>query len=71
MLVAGKNVGAEIKAYGSARIVPTTALAGETMGILLSREWKQHHKRLSQLTPADFRRIHSYLKKDYKIQVDQ
>lgn len=71
VLVAGKNVGAEIKAYGSARIIPTTALAGETMGILLGREWKQRHKRLSELTPADFRRIHQYLKKDYGIRIDQ
>ncbi|MGG6313631.1 FAD-dependent oxidoreductase [Paenibacillus macerans] len=67
VLVAGKNVGARIKAYGSARIIPTTALAGQTMGILLGREWKQRHKRLSELTPADFRRIHQYLKKDYGI----
>ncbi|MGP0584498.1 FAD-dependent oxidoreductase [Paenibacillus timonensis] len=71
VLVAGKNVGAEIKAYGSARIIPTTALAGETMGILLGREWKQGHKRLSELTPSDFRRIHQYLKKDYGIRIDQ
>lgn len=71
VLVAGKNVGAEIKAYGSARIIPTTALAGETMGILLGREWKPHHKRLSELTPADFRRIHHYLKKDYGIRIDR
>lgn len=67
VLVAGKNVGAVIKAYGSARIIPTTALAGETMGILLGREWKQNGKRLNKLTPADFRRIHKYLEKDYKI----
>ncbi|MNN06451.1 FAD dependent oxidoreductase [compost metagenome] len=71
VLVAGKNIGAEIKAYGSARIIPTTALAGETMGILLGREWKQGHKRLSELTPGDFRRIHRYLKKDYDIRIDQ
>ncbi|WP_068783983.1 FAD-dependent oxidoreductase [Paenibacillus phocaensis] len=71
VLVAGKNVGAKIKAYGSARIIPTTALAGETIGILLGREWKQGHKRLNELTPADFRRIHRDLKKDYGIQVDQ
>jgi hypothetical protein len=69
VLVAGKNIGAEIKAYGSARVIPTTALAGETMGILLAREWKQGHKRLSELTPADYRRIDTYLKKDYGIQV--
>ncbi|MGN8768650.1 hypothetical protein [Paenibacillus barengoltzii] len=41
------------------------------MGILLAREWKKGHKRLSELTAADFRRIHQYLKKDYNIRVDQ
>ncbi|MEF2966765.1 FAD-dependent oxidoreductase [Paenibacillus sp. M1] len=70
VLVAGKNVGATIKAYGSARIVPTTALAGQTIGIILGRELKQG-KRLDELTPADFRRIHQYLEKDYKIAVSR
>lgn len=66
VLVAGKNVGATIKAYGSARIVPTTALAGQTIGIILGRELKQG-KRLNELTPTDFKRIHKYLEKDYGI----
>lgn len=67
VLVAGKNIGAKIKAYGSARVIPTTGLAGETIGIILEHEWKQKHKRLNQLTPADFERIHDYLAKDYGI----
>lgn len=66
VLVVGKNVGSTIKAYGSARIMPTTALAGQTIGIILGRELKQG-KRLNQLTPADFVRIHKYLEKDYNI----
>ncbi|MFB5762072.1 FAD-dependent oxidoreductase [Paenibacillus medicaginis] len=64
VLVVGKNVGASIKAYGSARIMPNTALAAQTIGIILGRE---HDKRLKELTPDDFQRIHAYLQKDYDI----
>nr|WP_232231595.1 FAD-dependent oxidoreductase [Paenibacillus sp. HW567] len=64
VLVTGKNVGANIKAYGSARIMPTTALAAQTIGIILGRE---RGKRLTDLNTADFQRIHAYLSKDYKI----
>lgn len=70
VLVAGKNVGATIKAYGSARIMPTTSLAAQTIGIILGRELKQG-KRLDELTEADFKRIHKYLEKDYKIVVNK
>ncbi|MNO24775.1 FAD dependent oxidoreductase [compost metagenome] len=64
VLVTGKNVGASIKAYGSARIMPTTALAAQTIGIILGRE---RNKRLTDLSAADFQRIRSYMKKDYQI----
>ncbi|WP_054954697.1 FAD-dependent oxidoreductase [Paenibacillus dakarensis] len=64
VLVTGKNVGADVKAYGSARIMPNTALAAQTIGIILGRE---KGKNLNDLTPDDFRRIHAYLKKDYGI----
>lgn len=64
VLVVGKNVGASIKAYGSARIMPNTALAAQTIGIILGRE---HDKPLKELTPDDFQRIHAYLQKDYDI----
>lgn len=65
VLVVGKNVGATIKAYGTARIMPNTALAAETIGIILGKELK--HKRLKQLTQADFQRIHKYLERSYGI----
>jgi hypothetical protein len=65
VIVVGNNVGATIKAYGSARIVPNTALAAQSIGIILGRESK--HKRLKELTAADFTRIHQYLQKDYGI----
>ncbi|MFB5673841.1 FAD-dependent oxidoreductase [Paenibacillus terreus] len=64
VLVVGKNVGASIKAYGSARIMPNTALAAQTIGIILGRE---RDKRLKELTPDDFQRIYDYLQKDYDI----
>lgn len=64
VLVAGKNVGAGIKAYGSARIMPTTALAAQTIGIILGHE---KDKRLADLNAADFQRIHKYLEQYYKI----
>ncbi|GGH31926.1 FAD-dependent oxidoreductase [Paenibacillus segetis] len=70
VLVAGKNIGATIKAYGSARIMSTTALAAQTIGIILGRELKQN-KRLNELTKEDFKRIHKYLKKDYGISIAQ
>ncbi len=66
VLVAGKNVGASAKAYGSVRIMPNTALAGETIGIILGRERK---KRLRSLTASDFERIHQYLSQRYQINI--
>ncbi len=65
VLVAGKNIGASIKAYGSARITPTTALAAQTIGIILGREDKE--KKLRDLTKEDFVRIHDYLHSEYRI----
>ncbi|MCL9659102.1 FAD-dependent oxidoreductase [Paenibacillus hunanensis] len=65
VLVAGKNIGASIKAYGSARITPTTALAAQTIGIILGREGKE--KKLRDLTKEDFEHIHDYLRTEYRI----
>ncbi|GGG61583.1 FAD-dependent oxidoreductase [Paenibacillus radicis (ex Gao et al. 2016)] len=65
VIVAGKNVGASIQAYGSARIMPNTATAAQTIGIIIGRE--SGKKRLKELTPEDFKRIHKYLKKDFNI----
>jgi hypothetical protein len=69
VLVTGKNIGASIEAYGSARIMPNTALAAQTIGIILGRELKQG-KHLHDLNQEDFKRIHQYLKKEYHIKVD-
>ncbi|MBD8500284.1 FAD-dependent oxidoreductase [Paenibacillus sp. CAU 1523] len=69
VIVAGKNVGATATAYGSVRIMPNTALAAETIGIIIAREGK--HKRLKQLTPSDFKRIHKYLEYSYRIKVQK
>ncbi|WMT40799.1 FAD-dependent oxidoreductase [Paenibacillus sp. D2_2] len=70
VIVVGKSVGTTIKAYGSARIMATTAMAAQSIGIILGRETKQN-KHLSELTQADFKRIHKYLAKDYKLVVDK
>ncbi|MFF2482424.1 FAD-dependent oxidoreductase [Paenibacillus sp. NPDC058071] len=67
VIVIGKNVGATIKAYGSARIMANNGLAAETIGIILGKEF--NNRRLKQLTQEDFTRIHKYLKKEYKISV--
>ncbi|MNC11550.1 FAD dependent oxidoreductase [compost metagenome] len=64
VIVTGKNIGAGIKAYGSARIMATTALAAQTIGIILGQE---QNKRLAELNASDFQRIHRYLETDYKI----
>jgi len=64
VLVVGKNIGATIKAYGSARIMPTTALAAQTIGIILGQE---RDKLLRDLNKTDFKRIHEYLEHEYRI----
>lgn len=66
VLVAGKNVGASAQAYGSVRIMPNTALAGETIGIILGRE---KGRDLRSLTASDFERIHKYLRTEYNINI--
>ncbi|TQR42701.1 FAD-dependent oxidoreductase [Paenibacillus popilliae] len=68
VIVAGKNIGATIKAYGSARIMPNTALAAEAIGIILGKE---RSKPLAELTPDDFKRIHYYLQTKYHIVLDK
>lgn len=67
VLVAGKNVGATAQAYGSVRIMPNTALAGETIGIILGRE--SGTKKLRELDARDFERIHRYLSIEYDIRL--
>src|SRR5690606_21767391 len=68
VIVAGKNVGASATAYGSARIQPNTALAGEVIGIILGQI--EGKKQLAQLEEADMKELHSYLSKEYKIVLD-
>ncbi|MWV46404.1 FAD-dependent oxidoreductase [Paenibacillus sp. HJL G12] len=68
VIVAGKNIGADIRAYGSARIMANNALAAQTIGIILGLESKK--KQLKELTPEDFERIHLLLKTEYKIDVE-
>lgn len=67
VIVVGKNIGADIKAYGTARIMPNNALAAQSIGVILAYESKK--KQLKDLTPEDFERIHRYLKRRCKIDV--
>jgi hypothetical protein len=69
VLAVGKNIGADIKAYGTSRIMANNALAAQTIGIILGHE--SDRRQLKDLTPEDFRRIHHYLKRKYRIQVER
>ncbi|WP_307548947.1 MULTISPECIES: FAD-dependent oxidoreductase [unclassified Paenibacillus] len=61
VIVAGKNVGATGPAYGSARIQPNTALAGEVIGYLLGYIEDKHE--LTLLTKKQMNDFHESLKK--------
>jgi hypothetical protein len=65
VIVAGKNVGASAVAYGSARIQAQTALAAETIGILLGQI--QGRYSLSDMTPERMKPLQEYVKKEYGI----
>lgn len=67
VIAVGKNIGADIKAYGTSRIMPNNALAAQCIGIILGYE--ADRKQLKDLTPEDFERIHRYLKRKFKIDV--
>jgi hypothetical protein len=68
VLVAGKNVGASEVAYGSARIQANTSLAGETIGVLLSRI--QGKKNIKEVNENDMKSLHKYMKSKYDIVLD-
>lgn len=59
VILAGKNVGASAIAYGSVRIQANTALAAQTIGILLGR--LQGKKRLNEVNKQDMAVFHQYL----------
>ncbi|TJY43917.1 FAD-dependent oxidoreductase [Cohnella pontilimi] len=65
VIVAGKNVGASAVAYGSARIQAQTALAAETIGIMLGRMKGQPG--LADLDAKQMAQMHQYLRTKYKI----
>lgn len=67
VLAAGKNVGASVIAYGSARIQPNTSLAGETIGIILGQI---HGKKpLKDINEADMKELHQLLAEQYNIKL--
>lgn len=67
VLTAGKNVGANVVAYGSARIQPNTALAAESIGVILGQI--EGKKQLRELNEADMKELHKYLAEKYKIKL--
>lgn len=67
VVTAGKNVGASAVAYGSARIQPNTALAGEVIGILLSRI--DDKRGLTEMSSKEMKDLHSYVQKKHGIRL--
>lgn len=67
VILTGKNVGSSALAYGSARIQPNTALAAESVGVILG----QIHgsKKLRELKEADWPKLHAYLESKYQIKL--
>ncbi len=65
VIVAGKNVGASAVAYGSARIQAHTALAGETIGIILGQIQGQYS--LADMTPERMKKLQDYIRQEYGI----
>lgn len=65
VVVAGKAVGASAVAYGSARIQPNTALAGEVIGILLGR--LKNGTKLIDLGPGQIAELQRYAERKYGI----
>jgi hypothetical protein len=65
VIVAGKNVGASAVAYGSARIQAHTALAAETIGIMLGRINGAYS--LADITPQQMAELQDYIRTAYGI----
>jgi len=65
VIVAGKNVGASAVAYGSARIQAQTALAAETIGLMLGRIDGKY--RLTDITPAQMSELQTWVRAQHGI----
>nr|AYQ75514.1 FAD-dependent oxidoreductase [Cohnella candidum] len=65
VIVAGKNVGASAVAYGSARIQAQTALAAESIGIILGQIKGKYE--LADMTPDRMKVLQDYIAKKYRI----
>ncbi|MCZ8518134.1 MULTISPECIES: FAD-dependent oxidoreductase [Paenibacillus] len=61
VIAAGKNVGASAVAYGSARIQPNTAQAGEVIGTLLGQIDGKHE--LTSIPAEEMKRLQSVMEK--------
>ncbi|WP_409344674.1 FAD-dependent oxidoreductase [Paenibacillus sp. MBLB4367] len=67
VIMAGKNVGSSAIAYGSARIQPNTALAAESIGVILGQI--KDKKKLRQLDASDWTKLHPYLETKYQLKL--
>jgi len=67
VIVAGKNVGASAVAYGSARIQAHTALAAETIGLMLGRIDGQYE--LADMTPERMKELHDWIYETHQIRL--
>lgn len=59
VLTAGKNIGASAVAYGSARIQPQTALAGEVIGHMMGRLGRD--RLLSAVSESEMKKLQDYV----------
>ncbi len=67
VILAGKNVGSSVIAYGSARIQPNTGLAAESIGIILGQI--RGKKTLREVNEEDMKTLHAYLESKYQIKL--
>lgn len=65
VIVAGKNVGASAVAYGSARIQAQTALAAETIGLMLGRIGGKYA--LADITPSQMSELQAWVRAEHGI----
>ncbi|NOU63319.1 FAD-dependent oxidoreductase [Paenibacillus sp. LMG 31461] len=66
VVTAGKLVGATAVAYGSARIQPNGAMAGESIGVLMAQ---MQGRSLKSTTPEEIARLHKRMEQTYQIKL--
>ncbi|WP_310500508.1 FAD-dependent oxidoreductase [Paenibacillus qinlingensis] len=67
VVTTGKLVGATAVAYGSARIQPNGAMAGETIGVLMGQ---MNGRSLKSTSSEEIKRLHERMEHKYQIKLD-